>query len=124
MPNFGEEEWAASDQHPSINLVKRHYDSQQGHLAAFKALCGHENISLVGMSLLPFEPRSERLIDYAKILYRSPSKGGFNWIPKPIFDGDAKSDIVRMSLPYIGEAKLANLSAKILDIILYVMDQL
>ena len=32
-------------------------------------------------------------------------------MPKPIFDGDAKSDIVRMSLPYIGEAKLANLSA-------------
>ena len=111
MPNFGEEEWAASEQHPSINLVKRHYDSQQPHLGAFKALCGQENITLVGMSLLPFEPRAERLIDYAKILYRSPSKGGFNWIPKPIFDGDAESDIVRMSLPYIGEAKWANLTA-------------
>lgn len=116
MPNFGEEEWTAAEQHPSIDLVKRHYDSQQPHLAAFKALCGKENISLVGMSLLPFEPRAERLIDYAKILYRSPSKGGFNWLPKPIFDGDAESDIVRMSIPYIGEAKWANLSADAVEV--------
>tara|TARA_B100000745_G_C20063645_1_gene363004 strand:- start:102 stop:845 length:744 start_codon:yes stop_codon:yes gene_type:complete len=116
MPNFGEEEWTAAEQHPSIDLVKRHYDSQQPHLAAFKALCGKENISLVGMSLLPFEPRAERLIDYAKILYRSPSKGGFNWMPKPIFDGDAESDIVRMSIPYIGEAKWANLSADAVEV--------
>jgi len=70
----------------------------------------------VGMSLLPFEPRSERLIDYAKILYREPSKGGFSWMPKPIFDGDAQSDIVRMSIPYIGEAKFANLSGDALEV--------
>ena len=46
-----------------------------------------------------------------KLLYREPSKGGFNWLPKPIFDGDAESNIVRMSIPYIGDAKWANLSA-------------
>jgi hypothetical protein len=67
MPNFGVDEWASAERHPSINLVKRHYDSQQPYLASFKALCGQENIILVGMSLLPFEPRADRLIDYAKL---------------------------------------------------------
>jgi len=103
MPNFGKEEWEAANEHPSIQLVKRHYDSQQPHLANFKKLCTDYQVKLVGMSLLPFEPRAEKLKDYADILFRSPSKGGFDWNPKPIFDGDSSDSLVRMNLPYMGE---------------------
>ncbi len=103
MPNFGKSEWEAAAEHPSIQLVKRHYDSQQPHLSNFKKLCQEHQLKLVGMSLLPFEPRAEKLKDYSEILFRSPSNGGFDWNPKPIFDGDSSEDLVRMNLPYIGK---------------------
>lgn len=100
MPNFGEKEWALAEEHPSVGLVQREYEMQQPYLQRYRELCSEENLKLVGLSRLPFEPRAEKLGEVSKMLWRP---GSLNWEPTlPVTETDTG---YRVQLPFVGDAK-------------------
>lgn len=77
IPNFGAETWEATtgdSPNRAAQLIKCEYDTQQPYLRRYAEICEAHQIHLVGVSRLPYEPRSARLPDYAKILW-NPTKG-------------------------------------------------
>lgn len=102
MPNFGPDEWALAEEHPSVGLIKREYDIQQPYLQRYRELCSEENLKLVGLSRLPFEPRAEKLGEVAKMLWRP---GSLDWEPTlPLVEHDEN---YRVQLPFVATAKWA-----------------
>jgi len=100
MPNFGDTEWALAEEHPSVGLVHREYVMQQPYLQRYRELCSEENLKLVGLSRLPFEPRAEKLGEVAKMLWRP---GSLSWEPiLPVTETDTG---YRVQLPFVGDAK-------------------
>jgi len=100
MPNFGDTEWALAEDHPSVGLVHREYVMQQPYLQRYRELCSEENLKLVGLSRLPFEPRAEKLGEVAKMLWRP---GSLSWEPiLPVTETDTG---YRVQLPFVGDAK-------------------
>jgi hypothetical protein len=100
MPNFGDTEWALAEEHPSVGLVHREYVMQQPYLQRYRELCSEENLKLVGLSRLPFEPRAEKLGEVAKMLWRP---GSLSWEPiLPVTETDIG---YRVQLPFVGDAK-------------------
>ena len=109
MPNFGPDEWALAEEHPSVGLIKREYDIQQPYLQRYRELCSEENLKLVGLSRLPFEPRAEKLGEVAKMLWRP---GSLDW--EPVLPLVKHDDNYRVQLPFVANAKwtLKNGTAK------------
>ena len=100
MPNFGPDEWALAEEHPSVGLIKREYDIQQPYLQRYRELCSEENLKLVGLSRLPFEPRAEKLGEVAKMLWRP---GSLDW--EPILPLVKHDENYRVQLPFVANAK-------------------
>ncbi len=100
MPNFGPDEWALAEEHPSVGLIKREYDIQQPYLQRYRELCSEENLKLVGLSRLPFEPRAEKLGEVAKMLWRP---GSLDW--EPVLPLVKHDDNYRVQLPFVANAK-------------------
>lgn len=69
IPNFGDDVWATAETNPAAALIKSEYDIQQPYLARYKTLTSVQDIRLVGMTRLPFEPRSSRLSEVALTLW-------------------------------------------------------
>ena len=109
MPNFGPDEWALAEEHPSVGLIKREYDIQQPYLQRYRELCSEENLKLVGLSRLPFEPRAEKLGEVAKMLWRP---GSLDW--EPVLPLVKHDENYRVQLPFVANAKwtLKNGTAK------------
>ncbi len=100
MPNFGDKEWALADDHPSVGLVHREWIMQQPYLQRYRELCAEENLKLIGLSRLPFEPRAEKLGEVSKMLWRP---GSLTWEPTlPVTETDTG---YRIQLPFVGDAK-------------------
>lgn len=100
MPNFGPDEWALAEEHPSVGLIKREYDIQQPYLQRYRELCSEENLKLVGLSRLPFEPRAEKLGEVAKMLWRP---GSLDW--EPVLPLVKHDENYRVQLPFVANAK-------------------
>ena len=104
IPNFDEETWKVATQNKAVALLKSEKNNQQPYVQAYHQFTNKENINLIGVSKLPFEPRGERLIEFSKFL----SKLDFDaelcqeWV-----DGE-DSNTLRLRFPHSGEVKLKN----------------
>ena len=100
IPAFTHDVWAIAPTNPAVALLKTEYDIQQPYLARFKELTSSTTIRLVGMTRLPFEPRSSRLVDVAHTLW---GERGLNFQIKPSLE--VQEDSLIIHVPYIGNAK-------------------
>ena len=101
VPNFGPETWEDAGENMAVALLKCEFDNQQPHLINFRQTCNKHNLKLVGVSRLPYEPRAEKLVDYAKILW-NPQSGLINTFEKSLIVNENK---IVVNVPYITQAK-------------------
>ena len=90
------------DNNPAVALLKTEYDIQQPYLAKFKGLTSDQNIRLVGMTRLPFEPRSARLADVAQTLW---GERGLKFQISPALELDEENNKLLVHVPHIGDVK-------------------
>jgi len=102
IPNFDEETWKVATQNKAVALLKSEKNNQKPYVQAYHQFTNKEDITLIGVSKLPFEPRGERLIEFSKFL----SKLDFDaelcqeWV-----DGE-DANTLRLRFPHSGEVKL------------------
>ena len=102
IPNFGTQVWENPDNNPAVALLKTEYDIQQPYLTKFKGLTSDQNIRLVGMTRLPFEPRSARLADVAQTLW---GERGLKFQISPALELDEENNKLLVHVPHIGDVK-------------------
>jgi anion-transporting ArsA/GET3 family ATPase len=100
IPSFTPEVWEDAPNNPALALLKTEYDIQQPYLVRFKELSSDANLRLVGMTRLPFEPRSSRLSEVATTLW---GERGLKFQIKPSLELDEKKLIVHV--PFLSDAK-------------------
>jgi|DEB0MinimDraft_3_1074331.scaffolds.fasta_scaffold01795_11 arsenite-transporting ATPase len=106
IPNFGKETWESAKENKAVALLKMEYDLQQPYVAEYKALTKMEGVKLVGVSRLPFEPKAERLAEFAKIL--EGSNGGIDFVPTHSTEIEEGEDTIKLKLffPYLEQVEL------------------
>jgi arsenite-transporting ATPase len=106
IPNFGKETWELAKKNKAVALLKMEYDLQQPYVAEYKALTNMEGVKLVGVSRLPFEPKAERLAEFAKIL--EGSNGGIDFTPTHSTEIEEGDETVKLKLffPYLESVEL------------------
>ena len=100
IPSFTPDVWEIAPSNPAVALLKTEYDIQQPYLGRFKELTSSHPIRLVGMTRLPFEPRSARLVDVAHTLW---GERGLNFPITPSLE--VQEDSLTLHIPYIKNAK-------------------
>ena len=101
MPNFGEKVWEAAATNMATALVKCEYDNQQPYLGRFNDVCKLHQIKLVGVSRLPYEPRGEKLDDYAKLLWNP--KSGLSY--GAFYSLTTTPNKVQIKIPFAADSK-------------------
>lgn len=104
IPNFDEETWKVATQNKAVALLKSEKNNQQPYVQAYHQFTNKENINLIGVSKLPFEPRGERLIEFSKFL----SKLDFDAELCQEWVDEENSNTLRLRFPHSGEVKLKN----------------
>lgn len=106
IPNFGKETWELAKGNKAVALLKMEYELQQPYVAEYKALTKMESVKLVGVSRLPFEPKAERLAEFAKIL--EGSNGGIDFTPTHSTEIEEGDETVKLKLffPYLEGVEL------------------
>ena len=106
IPNFGKETWELAKKNKAVALLKMEYDLQQPYVAEYKALTNMEGVKLVGVSRLPFEPKAERLAEFAKIL--EGSNGGIDFVPTHSTEIEEDEETIKLKLffPYLEKVEL------------------
>jgi len=106
IPNFGTETWELAKENKAVALLKMEYDLQQPYVAEYKALTKEEGVKLVGVSRLPFEPKAERLAEFAKIL--EGSNGGIDFVPTHSTEIEEDEETIKLKLffPYLERVEL------------------
>jgi len=56
VPDFGEEVWATGDDNPAAAMTHRRFTIQQPYLVKYRELAAENQVRLVGITLVPFEP--------------------------------------------------------------------
>lgn len=102
IPNFDEETWKVATQNKAVALLKSEKNNQQPYVQAYHQFTNKENINLIGVSKLPFEPRGERLIEFSKFL----SKLDFDAELCQEWDDGEDANTLRLRFPHSGEVKL------------------
>ncbi len=106
IPNFGEETWKDAKRNKAVALLKMEYDLQQPYIAQYRNLTSGEDISLVGVSRLPFEPKAEKLGEFAKILF---SGDNFDFSPEfatELSESDGEQMKLKLQFPYSDKVEL------------------
>ena len=83
--------------------LKTEFDIQQPYLQKFRELTSTSNLRLVGITRLPFEPRSHRLVDVANTLWRT--RTSIQIAPSLELNEDDKK--LRVHVPQIADATWA-----------------
>ncbi len=106
IPNFGTETWELAKDNKAVALLKMEYELQQPYVAEYKALTKMEGIKVVGVSRLPFEPKAERLAEFAKIL--EGSNGGIDFTPTHSTEIEEGDETIKLKLcfPYLKSVEL------------------
>jgi arsenite-transporting ATPase len=71
VPDFEEDVWEASATNKAVSLIKMEYELQKPYRIKYQQLCESENINLVGLYKVPFQPMGERLNDFCKLIWNS-----------------------------------------------------
>jgi len=108
IPNFGTETWELAKENKAVALLKMEYELQQPYVAEYKALTKMEDLKLVGVSRLPFEPKAERLAEFAKIL--ESSNGGIDFTPTYSTEIEEGEETIKLKLffPYLEGVELGD----------------
>jgi len=105
VPAFDDETWAAGDSNRAVALLRLERDNQQPYLTRYNELTSSAKICLCGVPRLPFEPKADRLADFAKL-----SVPNLDLQPVQIVtveEGDS-STTVRVQLPFLSDVVLKN----------------
>ena len=105
IPNFDEETWAMATSNKAVALLKMERDSQSPYMEAYSQLCNGENISLVGVSKLPFQPMGDKLGEFSKFLWGS---NPISFEPHKSVETEVKNgkNYLRVKFPQNGTIKL------------------
>tara|TARA_B100000614_G_scaffold45932_2_gene39003 strand:+ start:645 stop:1790 length:1146 start_codon:yes stop_codon:yes gene_type:complete len=104
IPPFSPEVWADAETNPAVALLKTEFDIQQPYLQKFKELTSTSNLRLVGITRLPFEPRSHRLVDVANTLW---GERGLQFQIAPSLELNEEDKKLRVHVPQIADATWA-----------------
>ena len=102
IPNYGQEVWDTAVANPAAALVYAEYQIQQPYLRKYHNLVSENNLRMVGMTRLPFEPRAEQLPQVSETLW-NPRGLQFETFPSIAVDSDSGKATLR--LPFITSAK-------------------
>tara|TARA_R110000824_G_scaffold229156_3_gene416872 strand:+ start:774 stop:1940 length:1167 start_codon:yes stop_codon:yes gene_type:complete len=105
IPNFDEETWQMATQNKAVALLKMEMESQLPYLKAYNELCHNENISLVGVSKLPFQPMGNKLGEFAKFIWGAKSIE-FEPHKSASMEGGDGRVYLRLKFPQNGTVKL------------------
>ena len=56
IPDFGEDVWKTAEDNPAAAMTQRRYTIQQPYLERYRSLASENQVRLVGITLVPFEP--------------------------------------------------------------------
>ena len=56
IPDFGEDVWKTAEDNPAAAMTQRRYMIQQPYLERYRSLASENQVRLVGITLVPFEP--------------------------------------------------------------------
>jgi hypothetical protein len=82
--------------------LKSERGNQQPYVKAYHQFTNNEDINLIGVSKLPFEPRGERLLEFSRFLKNLQFEPEFSqtW---EVRDEDS---VLRLRFPHSGKVKL------------------
>jgi len=103
IPNLGEETWASASSNRAAALVKCEYDIQQPYISQFRSLVNQYGCHLVGVPRLPFEPRGEKLTDYARLIW-NPSGIKGTPIPSILVEETDDNILLTLHIPFLKAA--------------------
>ena len=116
IPNLGDETWATATSNRAAALVKCEYDIQQPYISQFRSMVSQYGCHLVGVPRLPFEPRGDKLAEYARLIW-NPS--GIKGIPIPAILVEETEENIQLKLhvPFLKAAtwKRNNLSYRMFE---------
>ena len=116
IPNLGDETWVTAATNRAAALVKCEYDIQQPYISQFRTLVTQYECHLVGVPRLPFEPRGDKLMDYARLIWNA---SGIEGSPKPsvLVHDDDEVVSLEINVPFLKLAtwKRNNLSYRMFE---------
>lgn len=68
IPTFDEGTWDLASTNKAVALLKSERANQQPYIQAYHQFTKKEQVKLIGVSKLPFEPRGERLLEFGRFL--------------------------------------------------------
>ena len=83
IPDFDESVWEMSSNNKAVSLLKMEHDLQKPYRIKYKSICEKENLNLVGVYKVPFQPIGERLVDFSKLIWHSQ---GMKFECRPSFE--------------------------------------
>lgn len=83
VPDFDESVWEMSSSNKAVSLLKMEHDLQKPYRIKYKSICEKENLNLVGVYKVPFQPIGERLVDFSKLIWHSQ---GMKFECRPSFE--------------------------------------
>jgi len=98
IPSFDEDTWKLATSNKAVALLKMQHDAQMPYIQQYDTLTSGENINLVGVSKLPFEPRGSQLNAFSRLLWK---ERGMAFTPSKsmLIESDDESVIMRLSFP-------------------------
>ena len=94
IPNFGDDVWETANQNPAAELTWKTYEMQQPYLTKYREIAKENDLHLVGISQLPFEPRAETLPTFANLMWKDKDKG-IQFSPKKTVSEEVLDDGTR-----------------------------
>jgi len=106
VPDFEEDVWEASATNKAVSLIKMEHELQKPYRIKYQQLCESENINLVGLYKVPFQPMGERLNDFCKLIWNSK---GMDYVCEKSFEiteGDGETLELILKIPNTDLLKL------------------
>jgi len=97
IPSFDAETWEFASSNKAVALLKMQHDEQMPYIKQYDTMTKREDINLVGVSKLPFEPRGQRLNEFSRLIWK---ERGINFTPTKSVDVESDEDGVVMRLRF------------------------
>jgi arsenite-transporting ATPase len=102
IPSFDDSTWEIANQNKAVALLKSERMNQQPYVKLYHQLTKEKNISLIGVSKLPFEPRGERLLEFSRFLKNLKFDPEYS----QTWEVDDEKATLRLRFPHSGKIKL------------------
>ena len=102
IPTFDDETWSMASVNKAVGLLKSERNNQQPYVKAYHQFTIKEDINLIGVSKLPFEPRGVKLLEFSRFLKK------LEFVPEysQVWDDREDDSTLRLRFPHSGKVKL------------------